>query len=169
MTLKNITPDGYECIDEARLLSPGSDEHSITVCNHGGLAVVFRSGIRFVKRCFDINVTTFEYVCGIDTTSSSKLLLLGIYRSTSHAVNSLFFDELTAVLEQICVLQCPVVICGDFNIHVDELENSIAIRLQQLLESFDCVQHVSGPTHKAGHTLDLVITKTECCYRCCCW
>ena len=78
MTLKNITPDGYECIDEARLLSPGSDEHSITVCNHGGLAVVFRSGIRFVKRCFDINVTTFEYVCGMDTTSSSKLLLLGI-------------------------------------------------------------------------------------------
>ena len=28
-----------------------------------------------------------------------------------------------------------------------------------MLESFDCTQHVSSPTHTAGHVLDLVITR----------
>ena len=31
--------------------------------------------------------------------------------------------------------------------------------MHQLLESFDCVQHVQDATHTAGHTLDLVITR----------
>jgi len=36
-----------------------------------------------------------------------------------------------------------------------------AVHLQQLLESFGYVQHVTGPTHSAGHTLDLVIARRD--------
>ena len=36
-----------------------------------------------------------------------------------------------------------------------------ALRLAQLLQSFDCVQHVDEPTHRDGHTLDLVITRRD--------
>ena len=48
--------------------------------------------------------------------------------------------------------------CGDFNIHVDQSGDPHAIRLAELLLSFDCIQHVNEPTHTAGHILDLVIT-----------
>ena len=47
-----------------------------------------------------------------------------------------------------------VVVCGDFNVHVDVL------RLTQLLQCYSSVQHVAQPTHNTV-TLDLVITSDE--------
>ena len=35
------------------------------------------------------------------------------------------------------------------------------MHLQQLLDSLGYVQHVTGPTHSAGHTLDLVIARRD--------
>ena len=36
------------------------------------------------------------------------------------------------------------------------------MKLHELLDSFDCVQHVLHiPTHQGGSTLDLVITKSK--------
>jgi len=66
----------------------------------------------------------------------------------------------SAVLELLAVYGCPVVVCGDFNIHVDQRDDVHAVRLASLylLQSFGCVQHVAEPTHNAGHILDLVIT-----------
>ncbi len=52
-----------------------------------------------------------------------------------------------------------LLIIGDFNIHIDILDNSDAIKLLDLLESFSLQQHVSGPTHIHGYTLDLIITR----------
>ena len=31
----------------------------------------------------------------------------------------------------------------------------------ELLETYNLVQHVQGPTHQSGHTLDLVITRED--------
>jgi len=35
------------------------------------------------------------------------------------------------------------------------------MRLTELLQSFDCTQHVDEPTHKDGHFFDLVVTWRE--------
>jgi len=72
-----------------------------------------------------------------------------------------FFDELSATFERLSVYSCPVIICGDFNVHVDQCNDTHAMRLVQLLKSFGYVQHVNEPTHVAGHTLDLVITNRD--------
>ena len=53
---------------------------------------------------------------------------------------------------------CPIVVCGDFNMHVDQLVDTHAVRLDLLLQSFELVQRVKESTHPAGHTVDLVIT-----------
>jgi len=45
--------------------------------------------------------------------------------------------------------------------HVDKVHNSNATRLQNILSSFDCVQHVNRPTHRDGHILDLLITAAD--------
>ena len=47
---------------------------------------------------------------------------------------------------------------GDFNIHVDNAEDTDAIKLIDLLESFGLQQHVTCPTHKHAHALVLIIT-----------
>ena len=55
------------------------------------------------------------------------------------------------------MLHDSFIIAGDVNIHVETQESS-SLRLQEQLELFDLKQHVVGPTHIAGHTLDVVIT-----------
>jgi len=89
------------------------------------------------------------------------VVLLGVYRPGSQALSEAFFDELSAVFKWLSVYNCPVVVCGDFNVHVDRSDDVNAARLDQLLQSFGCIQHVTEPTHNAGHILDLVITRND--------
>ena len=48
---------------------------------------------------------------------------------------------------------------GDFNIHVDNQDNPEPRFLQDVMSTFSLKQHVVGPTHTHGHTLDLIITQ----------
>jgi hypothetical protein len=57
---------------------------------------------------------------------------------------------------------CPVLIGGDFNVKVQLADDSGARRIRELLTCIDMVQHVNGPTHNRGNTLDLVITPSRC-------
>ena len=50
---------------------------------------------------------------------------------------------------------------GDFNFHVEDDRDSAASRFLDLLEAFNLRQHISEPTHKSGHTLDLIITRAK--------
>ena len=51
-----------------------------------------------------------------------------------------------------------LVILGDLNFHVDNAADSNAKKFLDLLDLLNFSQHVTSITHKAGHTLDLVIT-----------
>ena len=50
-------------------------------------------------------------------------------------------------------------ILGDLNFHVDNAAGSNAKNFLDLLDLLNFSQHVTSITHKAGHTLDLVITR----------
>uniref|UniRef100_A0A3B3DJ46 Reverse transcriptase domain-containing protein n=1 Tax=Oryzias melastigma TaxID=30732 RepID=A0A3B3DJ46_ORYME len=51
-----------------------------------------------------------------------------------------------------------VLITGDFNIHVCCPDKALVKDFLSIMDSFNLVQWVSGPTHEHGHTLDLVFT-----------
>ena len=155
------SPLGYQCIDAARPIHPDADVHSVDFQNHGGLAVVYCRTIACQKKTLDVDVATFEYLFCNATTANHHFLLLGVYRPGSQAVTPAFSDELSAVFECIATYRCPVVVCGDFNVHADRNDDPHAVRLVQLLRSFDCVHHVAEPTHVDGHMLDLVITMAD--------
>ena len=88
-----------------------------------------------------------------------------IYRpppSKANQLNSaLFFEEFCILAEQLVVSPGNLLIVGDFNYHVDNISNLDTVKFNNILESFGLVQHVNGPTHKKGHTLDLIITRAE--------
>jgi hypothetical protein len=52
-------------------------------------------------------------------------------------------------------------ITGDFNIHVDDLSDNYSQQFLSILSHANRTQHVSFPTHRPHHTLDLVITTAE--------
>ena len=161
VALKRIAPPGFQFIEAARPVPPDARSDNVEFCNHGGLAFVLCDSIKIHKRAFDVSVSTFEYLCGYVTGVDGQFMLLGVYRPGSQAVSDAFLDDLSAVLEQLAVYNCPVVVCGDFNIHVDRSDDKHAVQLLQLLQTFDMVQHVTEPTHIAGHTLDLVIARQD--------
>jgi Endonuclease-reverse transcriptase len=52
-------------------------------------------------------------------------------------------------------------ITGDFNLHVDDSENSNAKQFLTLLDSCNLIQLVNFPTHRCDHILDLIVTATN--------
>ena len=87
-----------------------------------------------------------------------------IYRpsySVTHplTVNS-FITEFSEFLESVVMTTEPLLITGNFNIHVNmQLDNDNS-RFLDLLSSMDLQQHVVFPTRISGNTLDLLIIRT---------
>ena len=94
------------------------------------------------------------------------LRILIIYRAPPSQENNpkkkpIFLPELSNLLEYLAPLSGKLVFLGDFNIHWDKTDISERKELADLLSTFDLDQSVNGPIHKAGHTLDLVITRCK--------
>ena len=54
-----------------------------------------------------------------------------------------------------------ILISGDCNLHMDCQDDVNAKRFTDILESFDLKQRVNVGTHRNGHTLDLLINKSD--------
>jgi endonuclease/exonuclease/phosphatase (EEP) superfamily protein YafD len=55
------------------------------------------------------------------------ITILLVYRPGSEVVSSLFFDELSSILETLVVLAGPVIIGGDFNVKIQLDDDSGAL------------------------------------------
>ena len=97
------------------------------------------------------------------TIYSKKYTLVVIYRSeptNKHWYTmSTFFKEMNKLLAHYNMFKNEVIIMGDFNIHVNKENDRNAQKFQEILDTFNLVQHIKEPTHKHGNTLDLLITR----------
>ena len=96
------------------------------------------------------------------STFATRMLV--IYRSLLSADGTtinFFLSEFSNLLEQIIADPKPIIIFGDFNLHVDLPNDVAALKFLDLLETFGLKQHVNVATHRCGHTLDLVITRSD--------
>ena len=62
-------------------------------------------------------------------------------------------------MERIIVSSTKVILAGDFNIHFDLQSDTQTALFMDVHAIFDFQQHITDPTHRSGHTLDLLITK----------
>ena len=76
--------------------------------------------------------------------------------SRNHPISiSTFLDQFSSLLEPILLCKEPLIITGDFNIHVDIPSESL--QFSELLRSLSLIQQ---PTHEKGHILDLIISRS---------
>ena len=146
MGLNELCPPGFNYLETARTGKGG-----------GGLAVFYRQELE-LKLIPIAPQSTFESLAF--KCKSPALTVLLIYRPPPKA-NKAFFSEFQDLLTSLCSTTDNILALGDFNIHVDIPSDSAAIALGKLLDYLHLTQHVSGPTHKKGHTLDLVISNTN--------
>ena len=132
--------------------------------NGGGVCCIHRSPLKVI-RVETMNRMTMEVLEVTIESNGSKLSAVTVYRPGSSNKNKYhmndFFAELTEMLAHYSNYKNEVIFIGDFNIHVNDHNNSDAKRLLALLEMFEFNQHIHEPTHKNGNTLDLVITKHQ--------
>ena len=50
-----------------------------------------------------------------------------------------------------------MIVAGDVNIHTEKKE-TYSNKFSEILDMFNMMQHIDQPTHKMGHTLDIVTT-----------
>ena len=73
----------------------------------------------------------------------------------------LFFDEFTDFIERVAAFAAPIIIVGDINLQLDDPSASTTASFNDILGDADLTQHVTGATHRAGHTLDVLITQSD--------
>ncbi len=99
---------------------------------------------------------SFEYL-GIVLKGAPRILFIIIYRPPKYS--PAFVEEFTELLSMISSDFDCFAIAGDFNIHIDNAEIKTTKEIVTVLNTFDLIQHVHGPTHNRGHTLDLLISR----------
>ena len=123
----------------------------------GGVGIICKSTL---KPGQDNSTTfdSFEHVIIRTTFKHTRLTIVNLYRPPSSSLGQ-FFEDLASLLDELCTSTTPILICGDFNIHVQNDTDANKKRLDDILFRYDLSQHVKGPTHTSGNTLDLVLTR----------
>jgi hypothetical protein len=129
----------------------------------GGVALIYKKAFAF-KQISRMQFKSFEYMDMVSNVSNPVRIIV-VYRPPPSTSNGLtcesFLSEFRSFLELIILDTGHFIITGDFNFHVDDQNNSQAATFLDIIHSFNLKQHVCEPTHKDGHTLDLIITPYE--------
>ena len=130
--------------------------HKPRASRGGGTALIFRDGIN-TKQSTD--VATYESFEVLECTISSNIMvrLCVIYRPPGLTSIKAFCSEFSDYMSHIVTSSGHPVIIGDFNIH---MQNDANTEFTSVCNSFDLKQHVVGPTHRSGNTIDLILTRS---------
>ena len=145
------TPPSYKFFDHPRFARRG-----------GGTGLLFKDNMS-VSKIAGGEQQSFEYSEWNVHSGSQRISLIIIYRppySEAHPVTTaMFHAEFAKYLESVVLSVDPLLIVGDFNIHVNCQDDIDTTKLLDLFESTGLEQHVQIPTHHSGHTLDLIVTR----------
>ena len=111
------------------------------------------------KLDFDLKPRTFEFLAVMLTLGGTQTVVVTIYRPDGK--NNAFHGEFECLLEMIVVYNCGIVIMGDINIHLDVITDPATVKFTTEVNSFGLKQMVESPTHRAGHTLDIVLVNVD--------
>jgi len=129
--------------------------------NHGGVCLFHHNSFK-VSRLSLTSYSTFETICArISGPQLTTVTMAVVYRPGSSATSDLFFDEFADLLERVAVTSSPLIIAGDLNVHMETVDDPAAIKLLDILSMHSLTQRIKGPTHDCGHTLDVLITRSD--------
>ena len=124
----------------------------------GGVGVLVKKTLQ-VKRIKSSQFQTFEHhAIKINVMRNTWVTYVSIYRLDYESID-LFFTEFRQLLELSSDEKC--IIAGDINIHCDNEDDRYTLQLNNLLSAFNLTQIINEPTHKKGHTLDVVIVSRD--------
>ena len=143
-----LCPSGYKCI-------------SVPCKGHkgGGIALVHRANLH-IEKSTPYEYTTMECTDFNVNLDKHSVLMSIIYRPPDSSVLQ-FANEFAQHMECTINTKGNMLLIGDFNVHMNALENSDTILFNDILESFNLCNRVFFSTHRLNNILDLVIENDE--------
>ena len=129
----------------------------------GGVCVIYRPELSIEKCNLKLRFKTFEI---LQTTikSNSSLYRVSTFYRTGHlslTERSVFINELDSYLESLTPLKGIIILCGDFNIHVENPLGQFVSSLYSTTETYGFTQIEHDSTYCARGTLDLIFIQDE--------
>ena len=105
-------------------------------------------------------LSSFEHQTVSLSCGTQQLVVTCVYLSSGVFTQD-FSSQFSELLSFLQAESAKHLIVGDFNFHVNTDTDVDAKKLKSLLHQFDLTQHMNVPTHTAGNTLDLVISRGD--------
>ena len=125
----------------------------------GGVAILWKPHIKVKCNLKNKSYESFQYknilLCGKVTIN-----LICIYRHQEISVSQ-FFEDLDNLLNTQSSIADTFLLTGDYNFHYEKSDSKNVEALADLTSSYGLSQFVVGPSHKLGHTLDLVFANSH--------
>ena len=125
----------------------------------GGIALVYKQNfiVAMKEKC---QLRSFEYLITSIHICGAVICLVIIchapYAKASRITTSNFVTDFTNFLPHIIVKYNNILILGDFNLQLDDSEDTDAMLFKDIMHAMGLISYVNFPTHVAGHTLDQV-------------
>lgn len=146
-----IKPYGYKLLHNRR--------RNRDKAKGGGVGVMLKVSLSS-KHLTSKPFSSFEHTTiKVQLKDKTNLTLITIYR-LQFVATSIFLEEFTELLEMLSASGEIFILSGDINIHLDTDELDAA-RLKEIFLMFNLKQYADFPTHRLGHTLDLVLTRFD--------
>ena len=127
----------------------------------GGVGLLYKQGFCTKIRMCQHSFRLFECM-DVTFINRKSIRALVVHRPPeTGAAIGLFFEEFSSLLEENVVCSEELLIIGEFNFHMDDTADRYVAQFGSLLELFNLKQHVTVPTRRSGHILDLVISRKD--------
>ena len=129
----------------------------------GGVGLIYSGALTGIKVVpVHTEISSFEVMEVTFSLCLQTYRLAIVYRPGHPGTDRTFMEEFSMTLESMLSKRGKSLICGDFNYWVDNpISKPYTQEFMSLLYVNNMVNHVSGPTHVSGHTLDLVLTPAD--------
>ena len=129
---------------------------------YGGVAILYKKNLSVLSKT-SCEFSSFEH-CEVTVNTGSKQLNVNVvYRpppsQKNKLTNKMFFDEFSPFMHDRISSTGHFLLLGDLNFHLEDRNDTEALKMNDLFDTLNYKQHVTTRTHKSGHTLDVVITR----------
>ena len=129
---------------------------------YGGVAILYKKNLSVLSKT-SCEFSSFEH-CEVTVNTGSKQLNVNVvYRpppsQKNKLTNKMFFDEFSPFMHDRISSTGHFLLLGDLNFHLEDRNDTEALKMNDLFDTLNYKQHVTTRTHKSGHTLDVFITR----------
>ena len=128
----------------------------------GGVCVLYKPDLN-VNKCNIKSYKSFEVLQVTIKSLHSFIRVSTFYRTGKLSSNkrAVFINELDNYLESLIRLKGENVLCGDFNIHVENEKHIDTSSLYSVTNSYGFTQIIKESTQRSGGTLDLLFLRDD--------